>query len=184
VTITSQYRMSVESRRTCGTFHLRRLAPTPPMREMSEHSLPHTGVLAETSTAAREALAGFGDFHTHTKNGLIVEQGGPATALHVVVTGELQVTLRTPDELVSFGYVHEGETVGEMSFMEPGAIASAAVTAVVPSVVWSITAEKFDAFLDSNPAAGCEILKAILQLVGRRARKGNERLADEIEEHV
>ena len=66
---------------------------------------------------------------------------------HVVVSGELQVTLRTPDELVPFGYVHEGETVGEMSFMEESAIASAAVTAAVPSVVWSIDAESFDAFL-------------------------------------
>lgn len=149
---------------------------------MSEYSLPHTGVLAGTSDTAREVLTGFGDFHTHAKNSLIVEQGGPASALHVVVSGELQVTLRTPDELVPFGYVHEGETVGEMSFMESGAIASAAVTAVVPSVVWSITADSFDTFLASHPAEGCEILKAILRLVGRRARKGNERLADEIEE--
>lgn len=151
---------------------------------MSVHTLPHTGVLAGVSTSASEVLASFGEYHTHAKNGLIVEQGGPASALHLVVTGELQVTLRTPDELVTLGYVHEGETVGEMSFMEEGAIASAAVTAVVPSVVWTISADSFDTFVASHPAAGCEILKAILRLVGRRARKGNERLADEIEEHV
>ena len=111
-----------------------------------------------------------------------MEQGGPANALHIVVSGELQVMLRTPDELVPFGYVHEGETVGEMGFLEENAIASAAVTTVVPSVVWSISAEAFEAFLASAPVAGTEILKAILKLVGRRARKGNERLADEIEE--
>ncbi len=150
---------------------------------MSDHSLPSTGVLAGASATAREALARFGKFHAHAKNSLIVEQGGPASALHVVVSGELRVTLRTPDELVPFGYVHTGETVGEMSFMEPGAIASAAVTAVVPSVVWTIDAVSFDSFLHNHPAAGCEILKAILKLVGRRARKGNERLADEIEEN-
>jgi CRP-like cAMP-binding protein len=149
---------------------------------MSDYSLPSTGVLAGASVTAREALTQFGSFQSHAKNSLIVEQGGPASALHVVVSGELQVTLRTPDELVPFGYVHAGETVGEMSFMETGAIASAAVTAVVPSIVWSIDAESFDAFLHNHPAAGCEILKAILKLVGRRARKGNERLADEIEE--
>jgi len=149
---------------------------------MSDYSLPSTGVLAGASATAREALAQFGQFQAHAKNSLIVEQGGPASALHIVVSGELQVTLRTPDELVPFGYVHEGETVGEMSFMEEGAIASAAVTAVVPSVVWSIAADSFDAFLHNHPSSGCEILKAILKLVGRRARKGNERLADEIEE--
>lgn len=149
---------------------------------MSDYSLSNSGVLAGASATAREALAQFGAFRAYPKNGLIVEQGGEASALHVVVSGELQVTLRTPDELVPFGYVHEGETVGEMSFMEEDAIASAAVTAAVPSVVWSISAESFDAFLVNHPAAGCEILKAILKLVGRRARKGNARLADEIED--
>ena len=149
---------------------------------MSEHTLPHTGVLTGVSLAAREALTQYGTFSSRPKNSTIVEQGGPANFLHLVVSGELQVTLRTPDELVPFGYVHDGETVGEMGFMEAGAIASAAVTTVVASVVWSISAEDFDTFLHSHPAAGCEILKAILRLVGRRARKGNKRLADEIEE--
>lgn len=147
------------------------------------HTLPSTGVLAGVSAAARDALTGFGAFTDHTKGSVVVEQGGPAGALHIVVDGELQVILRTPDELVPFGYVQAGETVGEMGFLEDNAIASAAVTAHVPSVVWHISTESFEAFLASHPVAGTEILKAILRLVGRRARKGNERLADEIEEH-
>lgn len=147
------------------------------------HSLPSSGVLAGVSASAREALTGFGAFATHSKGSVVVEQGGPAGALHIVVDGELRVVLRTPDELVPFGYVQTGETVGEMGFLEENAIASAAVTANVPSVVWSISTESFEAFLASHPVAGTEILKAILKLVGRRARKGNERLADEIEEH-
>jgi CRP-like cAMP-binding protein len=146
-------------------------------------SLPSTGVLSGVSPAAREALTGFGDFMTRLKGSVVVEQGGPANALHLVVDGELSVVLRTPEELVPLGYVQIGETVGEMGFLEPDAIASAAVTAHVPSVVWSITTDAFEAFLASHPVAGTEILKAILKLVGRRARKGNERLADEIEEH-
>ena len=149
---------------------------------MNDHSLSPTGVLASVSKTARESLSSFGTFKSCPKGTLVVEQGGPANALHIVVSGELQVMLRTPDELVPFGYVHEGETVGEMGFLEEDAIASAAVTTVVPSVVWSISAEAFEAFLNSAPVAGTEILKAILKLVGRRARKGNERLADEIEE--
>ena len=47
----------------------------------------------------------------------------------------------------------------------------------------ALRSDGFEAFLASHPVAGTEILKAILRLVGRRARKGNERLADEIEEH-
>jgi CRP-like cAMP-binding protein len=147
-------------------------------------SLPSTGVLAGVSAPAREALSGFGSFTPYPKGSVVVEQGGPAGALHIVVDGELRVVLRTPDELVPFGYVQEGETVGEMGFLDENAIASAAVTANVPSLVWSIGTDGFEAFLESNPVAGTEILKAILKLVGRRARKGNERLADEIEEQT
>ncbi|HWB01484.1 MAG TPA: cyclic nucleotide-binding domain-containing protein [Verrucomicrobiales bacterium] len=145
-------------------------------------SLPSNGVLAGVSPASREALTGFGDFMTRLKGSVVVEQGGPANALHLVVDGELSVVLRTPEELVPLGYVQVGETVGEMGFLDQEAIASAAVTAHVPSVVWSITTDAFEAFLASHPVAGTEILKAILKLVGRRARKGNERLADEVAE--
>ena len=149
----------------------------------SAHSLPVTGVLAGVSSTAREALGSFGTFASRSKGGVVVEQGGPAQALHIVVEGELQVILRTPEELVPLGYVQVGETVGEMGFLEHDAIASAAVTARTQSVVWSITSDAFEEFLSSHPVAGTEILKAVLKLVGRRARKGNERLADEIEEH-
>lgn len=147
------------------------------------HSLPVTGVLAGVSSSAREALCSFGNFAAYSKGGVVVEQGGPAASLHIVVDGELQVTLRTPEEIVPLGYVQVGETVGEMGFLESDAIASAAVTSRTHSVVWSISGDGFEAFLESHPVAGTEILKAILKLVGRRARKGNERLADEILEH-
>ena len=66
-----------------------------------------------------------------------------------------------------------------MGFMEEEARASARVTARTNALVWSISRDAFEDFLTTNPAAGCEILKALLKLVGRRARKGNERLADE-----
>jgi CRP-like cAMP-binding protein len=58
-------------------------------------------------------------------------------------------------------------------------LASASVTTNVPSHVWSIHRNDFNRFLASHPVAGCEILKELLVLAGRRARKGNERLASE-----
>jgi CRP-like cAMP-binding protein len=142
--------------------------------------LPASGVLAGVSSAAREALSCFGSFASHAKGGIIVEQASAAASLHIVVDGELQVTLRTPEELVPLGYVQAGETVGEMGFLDPEAITSAAVTARMASIVWSISTADFEEFLSSHPVAGTEILKAILRLVGRRARRGNERLADEV----
>ena len=136
-------------------------------------------MLAGVSALAREALAGFGAFSQLTKGTTVVEQGAPADTLHVVVDGELQVSLRSPEEIRILGYVEEGQTVGEMGFLDDGVNASAAVTTNVPSRVWSIHREDFNRFLTTHPVAGCEILKEMLILAGRRARKGNERLAEE-----
>ena len=145
-------------------------------------TLPAIGVLLGVPVSARDALATFGEFSVFPKGSIVLEQDAPATSLFIVVDGELMVTLHTPEELVPLGYVQEGETVGEMSFLEPivddGAKTSATVTANVQSKVWSISAEAFDAFLRAHPSAGTEILKALVRLISRRARKGNERLAD------
>src|SRR5688572_29640803 len=72
-----------------------------PMKDVPT-SLPSTGVLSGVSAPAREVLSGFGTFTQHPKGSVVVEQGGPAGALHIVVDGELHVILRTPDELVPF----------------------------------------------------------------------------------
>ena len=146
---------------------------------MSESTLPALGILEHVSPSARDALYSFGQAVEYVKGSPILEQGEPALGLHFVMAGELAVILESPDELKPLGYVEAGETVGEMGFMEEDAIASARVTARTNAMVWSISRDGFEDFLTSNPSAGCEILKALLKLAGRRARKGNERLADE-----
>ena len=127
-------------------------------------------------TYAMEAVA-----RQFGKGSVLVEQGAEADALHVVVSGELMVSLRSPEEIRTLGYVEEGQTVGEMGFLDEAdsVLASASVTTNVPSHVWSIHRDDFNRFLASHPVAGCEILKELLVLAGRRARKGNERLASE-----
>jgi CRP-like cAMP-binding protein len=141
-------------------------------------TLQGLGVLYGVPISARQALTEFGRIHTFPKGTIVVEQGTLADRLHIVVDGELMVTLHGEDELLPLGYVQAGESVGEMSFLEAEALASATVTAHVPSEVWSISGADFEAFLRAHPSAGTEILKALLYLVSRRARRGNERLAD------
>ncbi len=146
---------------------------------MSDSTLPALGILNSVSQSARDALYSFGQAIEHLRGSTILEQGAPAAGLHFVVSGELAVVLESADELKPLGYVEAGETVGEMGFLEEEAIASARVNARTNSIVWSISRDAFESFLQSNPVAGCEILKALLQIAGRRARKGNERLAEE-----
>ncbi len=142
------------------------------------HTLPDTGVLASVSPAARTSLQHCGSLAELPRGSVVVAQGSPATSLHIVLSGELAVMLQTPEELVPLGYVHPGDSVGEMGFLDPSAIASAEVNTRMASTVWSITGEAFEAFIQNQPLAAAEILKALLLLTSRRAQKNNQRLVD------
>jgi CRP/FNR family transcriptional regulator, cyclic AMP receptor protein len=150
------------------------------MAEILETSeiLPPLGILTNVTPGSRAALTDGGEFVTYAKGEGVLEQGQTTGHLFIVVSGELTVTLHTPEQLVPLGYIHEGETVGEMGFLEE-VEASAFVAAAVTSKVWRISKGKFDTFLTKSPAAGNEILKEIVMLLSRRARKGHERLSNE-----
>ncbi len=150
------------------------------MAEILETSeiLPPLGILAHVTPGTRAALTDGGEFVSYAKGEAVLEQGQPTSHLFVVVSGELAVTLHSPEQLVPLGYIHEGEIVGEMGFLE-GESASAFVAAAVPSKIWRISKEGFEAFLTKSPSAGTEILKEIVILLSRRARKDHERLTHE-----
>ena len=143
--------------------------------------LPPLGILTHVTPGSRAALTDGGEFVSYAKGEAILEQGQATKHLFIVVSGELSVVLRSPEQLVPLGYIHEGETVGEMGFLEE-VEASAFVSAAVPSTVWRISKDDFDVFLNKSPSAGNEILKEIVVLLGRRARKGNQRLNEAVEE--
>ena len=149
------------------------------MAEIVETSeiLPALGILAQVTPGSRAALTDGGEYLDYAKGEAVLEQGQPTGHLFIVVSGELNVVLHSPEQLVPLGYIHEGETVGEMGFLEE-VEASAFVAAGVASRVWRISKEGFEVFLGKSPVAGNEILKEIVMLLSRRARKGHERLAD------
>jgi CRP/FNR family cyclic AMP-dependent transcriptional regulator len=138
--------------------------------------LPPLGILTHVTPGSRAALTDGGVYVNYAKGEAVLEQGKPTGHLFIVVSGELAVTLRSPEQLVPLGYIHEGETVGEMSFLEE-VEAIAFVAAAVSSKVWRISKEEFEVFLNKSPLAGIEILKEIVMLLSQRARKGYELLA-------
>ncbi|MES2468069.1 MAG: cyclic nucleotide-binding domain-containing protein [Verrucomicrobiota bacterium] len=148
----------------------------PEILETSE-ILPPLGILAHVTPGSRAALTDGGEFVHYAKGEAVLQQGEATGHLFIVVSGELAVTLRSPEQLVPLGYIHEGETVGEMGFLEE-VEASAFVAAAVPSKVWQISRDAFEVFLTKSPVAGNELLKEIVKLLSRRARKGHERLTE------
>lgn len=147
------------------------------MNDQSACILPGTGILTNVSDASREALAAYGETLQLRRGDVLFEQGDRVATLSIVVEGELAVSLHTPEEVRVLSYVHEGEAVGEMGFLEE-AEASARVNATSNTTIWRIHHQAFENFLHERHHAGVEILKNLLLLVSRRARKSNERLTD------
>jgi CRP/FNR family transcriptional regulator, cyclic AMP receptor protein len=140
-------------------------------------NLPAEGLLEDLSAEERTTLQNYGDIVHHDKGDSVVEQGVAQSFLHLVVSGELQVKLHSPEAIIPLGYVDVGGCVGEMSLLEP-VEASAQVAATAPTNVWALSRSRFDQFLAENPIAGCKLLKSIATLLARRLRKGSQRLLD------
>ncbi|MBP7948940.1 MAG: cyclic nucleotide-binding domain-containing protein [Verrucomicrobiales bacterium] len=141
----------------------------------STDRLPAVGIAASLNSEERNALCYFGEFVDHAKNAALVEQGLPQAFMHLVLEGELRVSVKSEEAIVPLGYVERGECVGELSLLEP-VDASATVQANAPTRTWCISREQFDKFLEEQPVAGVKLLKAIAILLGNRLRKGSQRL--------
>ena len=73
--------------------------------------------------------------------------------------------------------IEAGETLGEVNLFDP-AVASASVTAQEFSQIWKANRADIEAFVETYPKAGCDLLSGILAGMSRRIRNMNERLTD------
>ena len=137
-------------------------------------SLPAIGIISDLTDEERDELAHFGTFLKNKKGDKLVEQGTANAYLHLVLSGELRVTAASEDALVTLGYAHPGECVGEMSLLEPVKVGSANVVAAADSHVWCIQRADFDRFVEAFPAAGAKMLRGIAVLIAGRLRKTDQ----------
>lgn len=139
------------------------------------NTLPAAGLASGLTAQERSELCLYGEFITHEKGDTVVEQGVSQAFLHLVLEGELRVILKSDEAIVPLGYIQAGEGVGEMSLLEP-VDASATVLANATTKAWAISRTRFGEFTTDHPAAAAKFLKAIALQLGRRLRKGSERL--------
>jgi CRP/FNR family cyclic AMP-dependent transcriptional regulator len=139
-------------------------------------SLPAIGILADMDDAEREALASFGTFLKNKKGDKLVAQGNLNAFLHLVLAGELRVAAASEEAILTLGYVHAGECVGEMSLLEPVKSASANVISASDSHVWCIQRDDFDRFVEEFPSAGVKMLRGIAVMIAGRLRKSDQQM--------
>ncbi len=139
-------------------------------------TLPAIGILSELNDAERSELASFGAFLKNRKGDKLVEQGTMNAFLHLVLNGELRVAAASDEAIVTLGYVHAGECVGEMTMLEPVKPAVASVSSASDSHVWCIQRNDFDRFVDEFPSVGAKLLRGIAVLIATRLRKTDQHM--------
>ncbi len=107
------------------------------------------------------------------KDDVILEEGRPNRALHLVKNGRVRVTRRVQEREVALNDLTAGQTFGEMSIMDDG-IASATLYAVSDTEISSVSMEELAAFLNTRPAAAAKFWREIAVELRRRLLQTND----------
>lgn len=101
---------------------------------------------------------------------ILFHEGDTGEHMYVVVSGELEVLMApdTDNELI-LNIVHEGEYLGEMSFIMPGGRRTASVRARGEVVLLSLSRSQFDDLLKRHP----QLANAMVSVLSQRLDNTN-----------
>ena len=138
--------------------------------------LPSLGFLSEISSEHRAFLACFGKFLRPQSGEILIPEGAPQESLYVILSGTLHVVASHTERPILLAAFGEGDSLGEINLFDP---ATASATAIMRSsgLVWSLSREELEAFLEADPAAGVAVMRGLLRQVAKRIRHMNEKLA-------
>tara|TARA_R110002096_G_scaffold24760_11_gene77972 strand:+ start:1821 stop:2282 length:462 start_codon:yes stop_codon:yes gene_type:complete len=146
------------------------------MSSAQNHDLPALGFARTLAEEDRKLLATFGEFTVAEQGQTIIQEGKPQDTLFLVISGNLHVQTNQTGRTILLNSLRAGDTIGEVNIFDPGE-ASATVTPNEFSVLWSISRDKLQSFMDSHPAAAAQLLLNVATLLSKRLRKTNEKAA-------
>jgi len=115
---------------------------------------------------------------TVSAGGTIFHEGEPSDFLLILLEGRLQASRRTPggDE-VNIAVFLPGALVGEIGLLT-GAARSASIVAARDSVVRRLTAERYAALSEADPALARDLNAYIARMLARRLSRASSRVGD------
>lgn len=131
-------------------------------------------LLARLPEEDLQALASRGRVRRFPAAATIFREGDPGDALHVVVEGQVRITILSgsgSEAIVAL--VDTGDCFGEFALLD-GKPRSATATAVKPTKTFVVTRNDFTNWLNERPAAAL----ALLETLSLRLRRTDEALAD------
>jgi CRP/FNR family transcriptional regulator, cyclic AMP receptor protein len=104
---------------------------------------------------------------------VIIEEGTPNRAIHIVRNGRVRVSRKLEREEVILCDLSEGQTFGELSILGDGKT-TATVRAITQTEIRSLSMEDLEFVLRQSPAAAAKFWQAIASDLGNRLVSTNE----------
>jgi diguanylate cyclase (GGDEF)-like protein len=102
---------------------------------------------------------------------IVVQENTAGDAIHLICSGRMAVVKGDFQAPIILGFRGAGDIIGEMALLENGP-RSASVVALTPIRLLSLSSDKFNQFLNENPAMGLNIMRV---LSSRLRQAGEER---------
>lgn len=104
---------------------------------------------------------------------VIVEEGTPNRAIHIVRKGRVRVTRKVDDMEVALCDLSEAQTFGELSILGDG-VTTATLRAIPATRIFSLSVSDLEFVLEQSPAAAAKFWQAIARDLGSRLVSTNE----------
>jgi CRP-like cAMP-binding protein len=139
--------------------------------------LPAVGFLAEVSPEHRAFLACFGRFLRPQTDDILIKQGDSQESLYMILAGTLHITTMADGRQMLLATLGEGDSFGEVNLFDPGT-ASATAVSRSPGLIWTLSRDELNTFLEADALAGVAVLQGLLHQASSRIRRMNEKLTD------
>lgn len=136
--------------------------------------LPSLGIIGRLDESIRSRLGQAGEFTTAPVGFYVAKQGQPHNALAVILEGKLSVSTHAHGDIVKLANLGPGETVGEMSIIDPQKASADVVVVDSPAKLWTISGDALEKLVQHDPVTGYKILKVLATELCRRLRHNSE----------
>ena len=103
----------------------------------------------------------------------LFEDGTSDDALHVILSGKVEVVKRTgDDDFASLAVLREGDLAGELSFID-GTPHTVGLRALCETRVLSLSREAFEGIIDSHPQLVYKVMRAVARSAHRIVHRMN-----------
>jgi CRP-like cAMP-binding protein len=144
---------------------------------MAEDDIDVIGAALELGDSHVEAIRKVASPRALAPGEVLLREGQPAGALHLVVGGRLSVVVEDGTEI---GECEPGDIVGEIAMFD-GGVVTATVTATEPTRLWSLDRAGIDKLYTSAPRAATAFMQAVCTALATRLRAASDRLEERVD---